>query len=443
MKTKYVCFILIAISVMLYACSQDGLQGPEGVKGEQGPVGAAGKDGSVLYSGSGIPNATLGKFGDYYLNKDNGDFYGPKADTGWGTAVSLKGANGTNGSNGTNGTNGADGSKIFSGEGIPSATLGINGDYYLDRLNYQLYGPKTNDFGWGIPILLRGAQGAQGPAGPPGADGTVIYSGNSVPDPVLGKAGDFYFDKTNILMYGPKTLTGGWGTGVSLKGTDGTNGTNGTNGTDGKTILNGQGVPSPALGNVGDFYINTLTYDIYGPKTLTGGWGNATSLKSPASGGSVIALETPDIATFSWDYETASTSNLKKRVGPLNSDSTSYYTIPSAYLETVKHGVVLVYLGVDAGGGTTQWHQLNYSHVEPGSSIFYRYILNIGSTSAYIRILSYMEFNSTIAMLNVKKVRIVITPAGTPETLSFNPENVPYTSTLKLFNLSDKDFKSL
>lgn len=43
------------------------------------------------------------------------------------------------------------------------------------------------------------------------------------------------------------------------------------------TILNGVGVPSPSLGNDGDFYIDSSVYDIYGPKT-GGSWGSATSI---------------------------------------------------------------------------------------------------------------------------------------------------------------------
>jgi microcystin-dependent protein len=46
---------------------------------------------------------------------------------------------------------------------------------------------------------------------------------------------------------------------------------------DGKSVLNGTGVPSPALGVDGDFYIDTATETIYGPKTA-GIWGPGTSL---------------------------------------------------------------------------------------------------------------------------------------------------------------------
>lgn len=66
----------------------------------------------------------------------------------------------------------------------------------------------------------------------------------------------------------------------TLAGADGTPGTPGADGhvgTDGKTVRSGAGAPAAGLGVDGDFYINTTTDDIYGPKT-SGAWGAATSL---------------------------------------------------------------------------------------------------------------------------------------------------------------------
>jgi hypothetical protein len=44
------------------------------------------------------------------------------------------------------------------------------------------------------------------------------------------------------------------------------------------TILTGSGAPAAALGTSGDLYLDTATYQIYGPKT-SGGWGSPTSLQ--------------------------------------------------------------------------------------------------------------------------------------------------------------------
>ncbi|WEJ33859.1 hypothetical protein [Devosia sp. SD17-2] len=48
---------------------------------------------------------------------------------------------------------------------------------------------------------------------------------------------------------------------------------------DGNTLLNGEAGPASGLGKVGDFYLNTSNWDIYGPKTA-GGWGEPASLSA-------------------------------------------------------------------------------------------------------------------------------------------------------------------
>ncbi|WP_172796062.1 tail fiber domain-containing protein, partial [Roseivirga echinicomitans] len=60
-------------------------------------------------------------------------------------------------------------------------------------------------------------------------------------------------------------------------GTNGLNGSNGADGADGKTILNGSSNPASSDGVDGDFFINTTTLDLFGPKTA-GNWGSSTSL---------------------------------------------------------------------------------------------------------------------------------------------------------------------
>jgi hypothetical protein len=62
-------------------------------------------------------------------------------------------------------------------------------------------------------------------------------------------------------------------------GPQGSAGTNGTNGTNGNTILSGLIAPTTE-GVDGDYYIDTTTDTIYGPKTL-GVWGSGTSLIGP------------------------------------------------------------------------------------------------------------------------------------------------------------------
>ena len=77
---------------------------------------------------------------------------------------------------------------------------------------------------------------------------------------------------------GPTGATGATG----ATGSAGTPGTPGTNGTNGATILSGAVNPAAGTGNNGDFYLNTTTSTLFGPKA-GGAWpGSGTSLVGPA-----------------------------------------------------------------------------------------------------------------------------------------------------------------
>lgn len=56
------------------------------------------------------------------------------------------------------GPQGLPGSQILSGGGAPESDLGAIGDYYLDTNINDLYGPKTQEDGWGDPVSLGTAQ---------------------------------------------------------------------------------------------------------------------------------------------------------------------------------------------------------------------------------------------------------------------------------------------
>lgn len=141
--------LLLVIGLALPACEgPTGPEGPQGLQGEQGAIGPAGEDGSTIHAGDGVPSADLGVEGDYYLDRTAAELYGPKTPEGWGTPITLRGPAGADGQDG------ADGSQIYAGEGAPDAGIGAVGDYYLDKANYDLYGPKTTS-GWGDPLNLQ------------------------------------------------------------------------------------------------------------------------------------------------------------------------------------------------------------------------------------------------------------------------------------------------
>ena len=78
----------------------------------------------------------------------------------------------------------------------------------------------------------------------------TILSGSTAPTATIGNVGDYYIDLTSVNLYGPKTAEG-WGNPVNLRGLQGQNGTDGQN---------GQDAPIPHIGDDGYWYIgNTKT----------------------------------------------------------------------------------------------------------------------------------------------------------------------------------------
>lgn len=166
------------------------------------------------------------------------------------------------------GIDGEDGRTVLNGTTVPDGGIGVDGDFYLRTTNYVIYGPKLGgDWGSGVSLVgPPGADGADGADGLDGVDGQSLLNGDGAPSGALGNDGDMYLDYTNYDIYGPKTA-GAWGSGTSLLGTVGS---------DGKTILNGTVDPTTE-GSNGDFYLNTVTSTLFGPKAA-GTWPTGVSL---------------------------------------------------------------------------------------------------------------------------------------------------------------------
>ena len=124
-------------------------------------------------------------------------------------------------------------------------------------------------------VTISGPKGDKGDTGDPGTNGLSIINGEGPPSDLLGVDGEFYLDTLNWNIHGPKA-SGTWPAGVSIIGEDGTNGVDGT---DGNTILSGTSDPTTE-GNDGDFYINTSTSYLFGPKA-SGVWPTGVSLIGP------------------------------------------------------------------------------------------------------------------------------------------------------------------
>ena len=141
---------------------------------------------------------------------------------------------------------------LLNGKGVPAASLGINGDFYIDKTAMNLYGPKTLGK-WPLPVSMRGAVGPMGPVGVDGKAGERGATSTST----AGIAGS----KGETGAIGPVGATGAPGssgaggagpTGATgAIGATGSSGTNGTNGIAGTSGINGTNGTAGANGERG------------------------------------------------------------------------------------------------------------------------------------------------------------------------------------------------
>jgi len=162
-------YLLIAFSavIIITSCNKSASVKPNNFGNQTFTTMLVTPTGALMYIGNVLPNLTFGAVGDYYLDVANGLIYGPRTATSWGRGYSLKGPTGSTGSTGAAGKAG---SQIYSGTGVPDPSLGTLTDYYFDKTNYLLYGPKSAS-GWGTPISFTGPAGPAGPQGPQGPAG--------------------------------------------------------------------------------------------------------------------------------------------------------------------------------------------------------------------------------------------------------------------------------
>lgn len=178
-----------------------GERGERGEKGETGSKGIPGTDGNSILYGNVAPTASSGKVGDFYIDKKNENLYGPKTASGWGAAVNMRGATGATGARGATGERGITGASGPKGEKGDTGAKGATG-----------------------------ARGATGATGAKGDAGSQFLSGATAPATGTGKPGDFYFNTATGQLYGPKNTNNTWAAGISLKGPKGDKGDKGDTG---------------------------------------------------------------------------------------------------------------------------------------------------------------------------------------------------------------------
>jgi len=226
-----------------------GIQGPEGPQGPQGIQGVPAPELDIQYSADGNTWSDSYTAGDFYarFSTDGGST--------WGAGLLIRGEQGIQGDTGPQGPVGDTGPQGPVGTPAPAleieysadeaswSTTYTAGDYYA---RFSVDGGST----WGAGLMFRGPQGPQGIQGPEGAQGPQGIQGPEGPQ-------------------GPQ----------GIQGPAGADGIDGIDGTDGRTILSGTVNPTTE-GVDGDFYINTATSTLFGPKNVT--WPTGVSLVGPA-----------------------------------------------------------------------------------------------------------------------------------------------------------------
>jgi hypothetical protein len=172
----------------------------------------------LFLSGVINPDSTIGLDGDFYLNTVTEELFGPKENGQWPTDP-------------------INFKGLLYGNENPTSSVGVDGAFYINLVSKDLFGPKT-DGNWPLAAISLSDQ--------------FLY-GAGAPDESFGKINNFYIDFNTRDLYGPKTELG-WGNPISLS----------------SQILSGNLPPLSLTGKIGDFYLDLFNKDLYGPKTELG-----------------------------------------------------------------------------------------------------------------------------------------------------------------------------
>jgi len=218
---------------------------------------------------------------------------------------------------------------ILSGTSIPTKAIGIDGDFYIDTKNANLYGPKTKGV-WKIATSLKqtdtksvttviGEQGGMGATGPQGEKGDKGATGNT------GAAGS----------NGSAGATGLTGT----KGNDGATGVSGVAGSIGATGSVG------ATGAKGDTGLTGAT----GAAGATGAKGDAGTVGAKGDAGAAGISNSYYVSTGIWSLSSGTSMGAKdsNQFGSLPAGTYTFQilvdgTFSSAFTNAVSIGMTLI-----------------------------------------------------------------------------------------------------
>ncbi len=240
---------------------------------------------NTILSGFGAPSNAIGIDGDFYIDTKNLNIYGPKMKKKWPKAVSLKGSNGLDG---TDGKSGSDGKTVTNASTVagPSGVQGFQG--------------APGDIGPKGEQGLRGevgATGEQGVAGPAGAQGSIGLTGATGIQGPAGFGSQGAPGATGATgAQGPGGATGSQGLpgATGATGTQGPGGATGSQGPSGSGATGAQGATGPtgnngATGSVGATG-STGAQGATGPTGLTGAQGTSGAAGGTGATGLSIGL---------------------------------------------------------------------------------------------------------------------------------------------------------
>jgi hypothetical protein len=267
------------------------LQGPAGPTGPAGPQGLTGLTGPTGPQGQTGPTGPQGAQGPIGAQGPQGPA-GPVGANGPPGPQGLLGPEGPAGPPGPQGPQGPVGPAGAAGQSFNPDVSGIFADratYNAEPANFSYLATDVGVIYWKLSSAsgdwsdgVQFARGATGPTGPAGPQGPVGPAGPQGPQGQTGPAGATGPAGPQGVQgpQGPQGETGPAGP-QGPAGPIGPTGATGPTGPSGRTVLNGAGAPSAGTGADGDFYIDTTTALIYGPKA-SGAWPAGVSLIGPA-----------------------------------------------------------------------------------------------------------------------------------------------------------------
>jgi hypothetical protein len=160
--------------------------------------------------------------------------------------------------------------------------------------------PSTQTLHHVIECMLKGTsgtgtQGPAGPRGPAGIDGSRWLHGNSAPGAGTGNDGDYYLDTVTYDVF--NKAAGLWTKVGNIKGSPGSVGAAGSK------WFNASGVPGVSTGADGDYYLDVSNGDVY--RKSSGSWQSPVgNIKGPkgdnGANGEGLEKDLTRIVALSW-----------------------------------------------------------------------------------------------------------------------------------------------